>query len=112
MSAFSNAVEITNQIRLEYIRARTKHRPMVSAHEGYAVIKEELDELWDEVKTKKFDPERARVECIQIAAMALAFANEVCDKAHLEVISQPKPEDYAPPREEPDYAPRRHFGAC
>ena len=34
-------------------RARTKHKPINSAHEGYAVILEELDEFWDEVKKKR-----------------------------------------------------------
>ena len=30
-----------------------KHTPMASAHEGYAVILEELDETWDEIKRRK-----------------------------------------------------------
>lgn len=70
------ACEISN----EYRRARTKHAPMRGAHEGYAILLEEVDELWDEVK--KRDPSKAemRKEAIQIAAMALAFVMEVCDK--------------------------------
>ena len=50
---------------------------MHSTHEGYAVIKEELDELWDEVKKKHPDPKRLLAEAIQIGAMAIAFAVEV-----------------------------------
>jgi hypothetical protein len=52
-----------------------------SAHEGYAVLAEEVDELWEHVKVKqKFrDVEGMRKECIQIAAMALRFAHECCD---------------------------------
>lgn len=63
----------------EYFRARRKHAPMHSAHEGFAVIKEELDELWDEIK--KRDPSKAamRIEAIQLAAMAVSFVLEVCD---------------------------------
>lgn len=53
---------------------------MNSAHEGFAVLKEEVDELWDHVKTKqgKRDLKAMRKEAIQVAAMALCFAAEVC----------------------------------
>lgn len=52
---------------------------MRGAHEGYAILLEEVDELWDEVKKKNPDKERMRKEAIQIGAMALAFAREVCE---------------------------------
>lgn len=66
------------QVEAELTRAREKHRAMISQHEGYAVLLEEVDELWDEVKKKHFDKTAARTEAIQIAAMAVAFAVEVC----------------------------------
>ena len=46
-----------------------------SAHEGYAVILEELDELWDHVKTnqKVRDLSAMRREAAQIAACAIRF---------------------------------------
>lgn len=52
-----------------------------SAHEGFAVLAEEVDELWEHVKTnhKKQDISKMKTECIQIAAMALRFATEICD---------------------------------
>ncbi len=47
-----------------------------SPHEGYAILLEETNELWDLVKVKqsKHDLAHMRLECIQIAAMALRFA--------------------------------------
>jgi NTP pyrophosphatase (non-canonical NTP hydrolase) len=51
-----------------------------SPHEGYAVILEELDELWDEVKKKRGGRDNAaRKEAIQVAAMALRYVIELCD---------------------------------
>jgi hypothetical protein len=55
----------------ELQRARKKFGPFVSHHEGYAVILEELDELWDEIKAN--NPAKARTEAIQVAAMAIRF---------------------------------------
>lgn len=59
----------------EYYRARENHPPMTGAHGGYAVILEELDELWDAVKAD--DVLHAKKEAVQVAAMALAFILEV-----------------------------------
>lgn len=44
-----------------------------SAHEGYAVIKEELDELWDEIKDKNSTKTLQYHEAKQVAAMAIRF---------------------------------------
>lgn len=63
------------EIANEFVRARMKHGPMRGAHEGYAVLLEEVDELWDEIKAN--NPVNARKEIIQVAAMALAYLIEV-----------------------------------
>jgi hypothetical protein len=68
-------------VQCEIERARTKHRPINSAHEGYAVILEELDEFWDEVKKKRElrDKRRMYDELVEIAAMAQRTAEDVLD---------------------------------
>lgn len=50
-----------------------------SAHEGAAVIKEEYDELWDEVRKKERDrdPTALVKEAKQVAAMGLRFLIDV-----------------------------------
>lgn len=44
-----------------------------SPHEGYAVMLEEMDELFDEIRKKHPDKDRLRDEAIQIGAMAMKF---------------------------------------
>ena len=66
---------ILEAVHDELIRAERLHGKFNSIHEGYAVLLEEVDELWDQVKlkTSKRDPDNMRTECIQIAAMAARF---------------------------------------
>jgi hypothetical protein len=68
--------EIFNLALDELSQARKKFPPFHSAHEGYAVILEELDELWTEIRSNQAIPgrnDRMRKEAIQVAAMALRF---------------------------------------
>lgn len=56
---------------------------MNSAHEGFAVIQEEFNkELWEHVcmKQKNRNLAAMRKEAIQVAAMAIRFAIEVCNE--------------------------------
>lgn len=46
-----------------------------SQHEGYAILKEEVDEMWEEIKLN--NRKHARQECIQVAAMAIRFLMDV-----------------------------------
>ena len=71
-----NDDEFLAKVKLEYKRARTLFPPFKSGHEGYAVILEELDELWDSIKgvhNSNSTESGMTTECIQIAAMAMAF---------------------------------------
>lgn len=62
-------------IRNELLRATARFGPFASAHEGFAVIREELDELWDEVKANC--PDKAVAEAIQVAAMGARFVLDI-----------------------------------
>jgi hypothetical protein len=67
---------------LEELRAAmARYGPMASAHEGYAVLLEELDELKSEVwkSPKRRDPAAMRAEAVQVAAMAMRFIYDLCD---------------------------------
>lgn len=61
----------------ELARAQRKFSAFNSAHEGYAVLLEEVDELWAEIKAQDADPSRLRDEAIQVAAMAVRFVLDV-----------------------------------
>jgi hypothetical protein len=61
------------EVRAEVEKAINKHGGMASAHEGYAVIQEEVDELWDEVKADRGYQESAMEEAVQVAAMGVKY---------------------------------------
>ena len=67
-----------HEVYEELKKAMTFHQSMFDAHQGYAIILEELDEAWFEIKCN--DKQRTREEMIQVAAMALRFLHDVCDK--------------------------------
>lgn len=65
-------------ISQELKNARNRFPPFNSSHEGYAILLEEVDEMWDEIK--KNDIRRSKEEAIQVAAMALSYLIDVKDK--------------------------------
>lgn len=72
----STSIIALREILAEYVKASSKYAEFNSAHEGYAVLLEEVDELWAHVRVKQGsrDVEAMRKEAIQVAAMALRFA--------------------------------------
>ena len=69
---------IWSEISDELNEAMETFAPMHSPHEGWAVIQEEVDELWAEVKANVGRRDAARHEAIQVAAMAIRYVLEVC----------------------------------
>jgi hypothetical protein len=72
---------LMDEVLTELRKATNTHGHFHSGHEGYGVIAEELDELWDDVKAAKAStsyPEQTRREAIQVAAMAMRFALDLC----------------------------------
>ena len=65
-------------VTIELARARSKHADLHSLHEGYIVLLEEVDELWEEVKKRResHSKKALRMELVQIAAMAQRMAED------------------------------------
>jgi hypothetical protein len=66
----------------ELTRAMECYPRLNSAHEAYAVILEEVEELWQEVKVKQAHRDHAamRKEAVQIAAMVARLVVDVLEK--------------------------------
>lgn len=64
-------------VRIELQRAIAKHGVFNSPHEAWAVIYEELDELWDEVKANHGRNETGLAEAIQVAAMGVRYVADM-----------------------------------
>ncbi len=73
--------ELSREMAESLVKAQAKHAPMHSLHEGYAVILEEVDELWDEVRAWQpgADLSKARKEALHVGAMAMRLIHDVCD---------------------------------
>ena len=72
--------EVMTAVENELRRAVKMHGGMRSCHEGYAVLLEEVDELWEHVRLKSDLRKKKdmRMEAIQIAAMAARFVVDLC----------------------------------
>lgn len=80
-------VSFADLVRRELARATRKFpRPQNSLHEAYAVLLEEVDELWDAIKGAGLDdPHHLLIECVQVGAMAERMARDCGLMAALEM---------------------------
>jgi len=76
--------DIIQEILKEVEFAESKFSEYNSLHEGYAIIAEELDELWDEVKKHSHDHKKAFNEAKQVACTAIRFM-KLCQKKDSEL---------------------------
>ena len=77
------------KIAEELSRARKAFpKPMNSAHEGIAVVREEFEELWEEVRRNPRDWQDMESECIQLGAMVRRFFEDVLEPMLYETKTQ------------------------
>ena len=63
---------VLSEVTTELLIASKHFPPFRSAHEGYGVLLEEVDELWDAIKAND-GLYAERKEAIQVAAMAIRY---------------------------------------
>jgi len=75
--------EILEDIKKEFEFATNKYGSFNSLHEAYAIVLEEMNELWVEVKEAQKKPEHiklAKKEAIQVATMAIRLIFDCCER--------------------------------
>ncbi|MEK6860519.1 MAG: hypothetical protein AABY07_00980 [Nanoarchaeota archaeon] len=81
-------VNLATEISTTVIKEAAKYPKWTSVHHGYAIILEELDEAWEEIK--KNNIEEAVKEMKQVAAMAQTFVLFFQKQDDKEVIKENK----------------------
>lgn len=72
---------IIGLIKEEFETATIKWGRFNSLHEAYAIVLEEVNELWEEVKASQKNPSRIKYttkEAIQVAAMTIRLIYDCC----------------------------------
>ena len=74
--------EVTDELRRLKALCDDPSHPfdsLQSVHQGYGLLLEELDELWDEIKKKNDlrNPKAMREEAKQLAALAIRFMTDL-----------------------------------
>jgi len=83
MYKYSKALdEVTDELRRLKALCDDPDHPfgsLQSVHQGYGLLLEELDELWDEIKKKNDlrNPKAMREETKQLAALAIRFMTDL-----------------------------------
>ena len=85
---FNTVANIIADIDMEFKRAVSLHPKFNSRHEGYAILLEEVDELWEEIKknhSKRPEAKAAqRKEAVQVGAMSMRFIYDCCEEPNPE----------------------------
>jgi hypothetical protein len=71
----ANAPDVLRDVLTELRTALDRFPPMRSPHEGYAILLEEVEEMWDAIKAN--DGPASRKEAVQVAAMAIRYLMDV-----------------------------------
>jgi NTP pyrophosphatase (non-canonical NTP hydrolase) len=81
------------KIRYEYLQANSS-RPYASLHEGFAVLQEEVDELWDEVR-KKHDERNVQSLLNELADIILVAKRIVADLGYFDAAQAARVIDWS-----------------
>ena len=73
---------VLSDLMLELEKAEEKYPPFQNRHEGYGIILEELDELWEEIKKKNPDSSKLYTEALHVAVTAIRFNISLFGEAH------------------------------
>ncbi len=66
-------LRIFKDIEKVVLKAESKFELYHSSHEGYALLLEEVNELWDEVKKQSHDYKKEYIEASHVACVAIRF---------------------------------------
>ncbi len=82
MNRYEAKQKALDLITKEYEKAAAEKPPYNSPHEAYAILLEEVEEFWAEVKKKEelHDLDRMAEEVKQIGAVAMRILTDVCLK--------------------------------
>lgn len=70
---------VLEETKIVLVKSMTKHASMHSPHEGSSVIREEFEELWEHVMADTGRTPAARKEALQVAAMGVRYALDLCE---------------------------------
>lgn len=71
--------EVIKAVLGEYHEAIRIHLPFNNRHEGYAVLLEEVDELWKAIKQREPSTTIMTREAVHVAAMAIRFVVDIIE---------------------------------
>jgi len=71
-------IDAMSEVQSELNDARDEYDDFHSPHEGLGVLWEKMRSLENEVFRKAANPKSMRAEAIQVAAMAVRFAEDLC----------------------------------